>query len=116
MLLGRDCADRITQRSDLLYSVHLMDRSTLVYQYIGSKGPPGFPATGVSTTRSAPVLLRILDSGPSFPGFLAFLAPKILDTKIVHTSGEIYDFSGSKFSIFWGVEKCRKIFLTYVPI
>ena len=35
------------------------------------------------------------------------LGPKTLDTKIVYTSGNIYDF---------GVEKCSKIHLTYVPI
>ena len=82
---------------------------------LGPRVPRASPATGVSTTGSALVLLRILDPGPPFPGFFAFLGPKILDTKIIHTSGKIDDFGGRRFSIL-GVEKCPKIYLTYVPI
>ena len=52
------------------------------------------------------MLLRILDPGPPFPGLFAFFGPKILDTKIVHTSGKIFVFWKSKISILW-VEKCR---------
>ena len=40
-----------------------------------------------------------------------FLEPKILDTKIVHTTGKNYDFWGSIFFDLWG----RKMSLKYVP-
>ena len=63
---------------------------------------------------------RFLPHNDIFP-FLHLLGPKILDAKIVHTSGKMFDFGGSKvFDFFGGSQKFdfggRKISLTYVPI
>ena len=38
-----------------------------------------------------------------------------LDTKIVHTSGKMFDLGGRNISIL-GVEKCRNVSLKYAPI
>ena len=40
------------------------------------------------------------------------LGPKVLDTRIVHTSGKMFDWGGIEHFNFGG----RKIFLKYVPI
>ena len=40
------------------------------------------------------------------------ISPQMFSTKIVHTSGNFFDFEGSIVSTFWG----RKISLAHVPI
>ena len=87
-------------------------------------GPPGAPPTGLV---GAPLLLPLLlppvcrlfaSSFPRTPPtgpIQDHLGPKILDTKIVHTSGKMFDVGGRNISSL-DVEGCRTISLKYIPI